>query len=508
MSAIKYLFQAGNYISEIDDALYGSFVEHLGRAVYTGIYEPGHPKADANGLREDVMELIRELKVSTVRYPGGNFVSGYNWQDGIGPVEKRPVRLDYAWVTKETNEFGIGEFYRWSQKCGVEPMVAVNLGTGTPQEAGYFIEYCNIEGGTYYSDLRKSHGFDKPFNFKYWCLGNEMDGPWQTCHLEADDYGKKALETAKIMRWVDPDVKLIASGSSNTIQPTYPDWDRIVLERVYNEVDCLSCHHYFENRTGKVEDFLGSFTLMDSFIHTVTATADFVKAKVRSKKDMMISFDEYNIWSIEGEPWMDCFKDPKNRFTKAPPLLEQQYNFADALVLGGLLCTLVNHSDRVRMASLAQLVNVIAPIFTKANGEAIKQTIFYPFKWVSNYGRGKALRYFARVPHIETVHGQTKLLQSSAVYNDEKKEIAFFVLNSDLKNAHEIELRTEGYGKTELISREELVGFGLEDRNTFENPNKVVPSERPFSAAEKESKVLSIPPLSFSVIRMKVEGEL
>lgn len=506
---IKYLFQAGNYISQVEDTLYGSFVEHLGRAVYTGIYEPGHPQADENGFRLDVASLIQELQVSTVRYPGGNFVSGYNWQDGIGPKEQRPVRLDYAWLSKETNEFGIGEFYKWSQKFGVTPMVAVNMGTGTPQEAGYFVEYSNLKGGTYFSDLRKQHGFEEPFNFKYWCVGNEMDGPWQTCHLEAHEYARKALETAKIMHWVDPSIQLIACGSATTTLPTYPEWDRVVLETVYDEVSCLSCHHYFENHTGKIEDFLGSYVLMDNFIHTITSTADFVKAKLRSKKDMMISFDEYNIWSIDGEPWMDYFnRDPNNRFTKAPPLLEQHYTFLDALVLGGLMCTLVNHCDRVKMASLAQLVNVIAPIFTQPGGAVIKQTIFYPFKWLSVYGRGKALRYFANVPCIETIHGQTKTLQSAAVYNDERKEIAFFVLNLDQKQDQEISFVLDGFGKVELFEHHELSGCPLDAMNTFETPDAVTPKVVPVTAAEKESLTAKVPALSFNLYRLKVEGEL
>ena len=506
--AIKYLFQAGNYISKVEDTLYGSFVEHLGRAVYTGIYEPGHPLADEQGFRRDVMDLIKELKVSTVRYPGGNFVSGYNWMDGIGPKENRPVRLDYAWLSKETNEFGIGEFYDWAKKTGVSPMVAVNMGTGTPQEAGYFVEYANIKSGTYYSDLRRQHGHEEPFNFKYWCIGNEMDGPWQTCHLEADDYGKKALEAAKIMHWVDPSLELVACGSANTMLPSYPDWDRIVLERVYPEVSCLSCHHYFENATGKIEDFLGSYVLMDNFIKTITATADFVKAKLRSKKDMMISFDEYNIWSIEGEPWMDFFnQDPSRRFTKAPPLLEQHYTFLDSLVLGGLLCTLINHCDRVKMASLAQLVNVIAPIFTAPNDEAIKQTIFYPFAWASQHGRGKALRHFANTPCIETIHGQTKTLHSAAVYNDEKKEIALFALNLEQDKTQDINVVLEGFGNAKITKHLELAGCPLSAQNTFQTPNAVVPHEKPVTAAEQESHILSLPPLSFSLITLEVDGE-
>ena len=245
MSKLAFTLVPENRIADIDPRLFGSFVEHLGRAVYTGIYEPGHPQADEQGFRQDVIELVKEINVTTVRYPGGNYVSGFNWRDGIGPKEERPVRLDYAWISKETNQFGISEFNQWCQKTGVEPMIAINLGTGTPQEAGYFIEYCNHAGGTTLSDLRIQHGDEQPYNFKLWCLGNEMDGPWQTGQMSADDYAKKARETAKILRCVDPEVELIACGSSSSMMETFPAWDRTVLEELYDHFEYISCHQYY-----------------------------------------------------------------------------------------------------------------------------------------------------------------------------------------------------------------------------------------------------------------------
>ena len=504
LEPIKYLFQKGNYIAKVSDRLYGSFVEHLGRAVYTGIYEPGHKCADEHGFREDVAAMIKELNISTVRYPGGNFVSGYNWRDGIGPKDKRPTRLDYAWLTKETNEFGIDEFATWAEKYGLSPMIAVNLGTGTPQEAGYFIEYCNLKSGTTLSDERIKNGRKDPYNFKLWCLGNEMDGPWQTCHLEAQEYARKAHETAKSMRGVEPEVELVGCGSATTNLPSYPEWDRVVLESLYDDIDYLSCHHYFENSTGNTQDFLASYVKMDDFINTIKSTANFVKAKLRSKKDMMISFDEYNIWSIEGEPWMDYFKDPSHRFTKAPPLLEQHYTFLDSLVFSGLMCTLVNNCDRVKMASLAQLVNVIAPIYTKPNGEAIKQTIFYPFELFSNYARGVALNYFANVPMIETVHGQTKTLQSCAVYNEDKKQIAFFVLNLNETETLPISFVLDGFGTVKLNSGIELEGFELNAKNTFATPNAVTPKAISLTQGQKDSLCVEIKPLSFAMYLLDV----
>ncbi len=497
---IKYFFQKQNTIDRVDDALYGSFVEHLGRAVYSGIYEPGHATADEQGFRQDVGERVRELGISTVRYPGGNFVSGYNWRDGIGPKSARPVRLDYAWLTKESNQFGIDEFATWCEKYGVTPMIAVNLGTGTPQEAGYFIEYCNLASGTALSDLRIQHGRQKPYNFKLWCLGNEMDGEWQTGQLSAEDYVKKARETAKIMLWVDRDIKLVGCGSSNSLQASYPEWDRIVLEGLYHQIDYLSCHHYFENSTGHPQDFLASFQKMDDFIHTITATADYVKAKLRSDKKMMLSFDEWNIWSIEGEPWQDHFIDPNNLYQEAPPLLEQSYTFLDALTFGGLMCSLLNHCDRVKMASLAQLVNVIAPIFPRPGGEVIRQTIFWPFQMVSQYGRGQALRYFANVPTVNTVHGETRQVQSAAVYNEEKQQIAFFALNTHAHDAADITFVLDEFGEGTLSQHVVLAGHALDAKNTFTEPDKVVPQQRTVTDAQRRQKQVSLPPLSWNMV--------
>jgi alpha-N-arabinofuranosidase len=291
---VRVMMDKDYTVGPIGSRLYSTFVEHLGRCVYGGIYEPGHPRADTQGFREDVRELVRELRFGALRYPGGNFVSGYNWLDGIGPRSERPRRLDYAWFSIEPNEIGIDEFCDYAKSVGSEVMYAVNMGTGTPQEAGYLVEYANFPSGTFYSDLRIKNGHREPHNIKLWCVGNEMDGSWQTCHLDAPDYGKKALETAKIMKWVDPSIELAVCGSSASWQPSYPEWDRVVLEYTYDKVDYLSLHRYYEN-LGNELDFLASFHEMDGFIKTVAATADYVKALKRSKRTMMLSFDEWNI---------------------------------------------------------------------------------------------------------------------------------------------------------------------------------------------------------------------
>ncbi len=279
-------------VGEVDPRLYGSFIEHLGRAVYGGIYEPDHPTADEMGFRQDVMDLVRELGTPFIRYPGGNFLSGYDWKDGVGPVAERPRRLDLAWRSLEPNAVGTNEFAAWAKRAGAEINMAVNLGTAGIDEARQLVEYCNHPGGSYWSDLRRAHGVPEPHAFRTWCLGNEMDGPWQIGHKTADEYGRLAHETAKAMRWVDPTIELVACGSSNPQMPTYPQWEATVLDHLYDDVEYLSLHIYLRKSGDDSASFLAQSLLMDDQIRTVIATADFVKAKKRSPKTMFLSFDE------------------------------------------------------------------------------------------------------------------------------------------------------------------------------------------------------------------------
>ena len=270
----KTTFHRDFTIAHTDDRLYGSFIEHLGRAVYTGIYEPDHPLADEDGFRTDVMKLVQELRVPIVRYPGGNFVSGFRWEDSVGPKESRPRRPELAWRTIETNQFGLNEFMRWCRKVGTEPMMAINLGTRGADAARNLVEYCNLPAGTYYSDLRVQHGAPDPHNIHLWCLGNEMDGPWQIGHKTADEYGRLALETAKVMKWVDPSIELVACGSSNLDMPTFASWEATVLEHTYSHVDYLSMHQYYDNQAQDTADFMASSVAMEAIIRSVNSICD------------------------------------------------------------------------------------------------------------------------------------------------------------------------------------------------------------------------------------------
>lgn len=483
-------------IGEVDKNLFSSFVEHLGRAVYTGIYEPGHAVADEQGFRKDVIDLVRDLNVSLVRYPGGNFLSGYNWKDGIGPKESRPRRLDRAWHTIESNQIGIDEFFDWTKKSGTEVMGAVNMGTGTPQDAGDLVEYCNFDSGTYWSDLRRKNGHEKPYGIKTWCVGNEMDGPWQICHLTAEEYGRKALETIKIMKWTDESIKTVVCGSASSGMPTYPEWDRIVLEHTYDAADYISIHRYFEN-FGDDDDFLASFYDMDQFIKTCTATCDYVKALKRSNKTMALSFDEWNIWYQQNQkphPWME-----------APRILEDHYSLLDALAFGGMAITLLNHADRVKIACLAQLVNVIAPIFTEPGKGAYKQAIYYPFRDISLYGRGTALQPVANTENkITKKYGEVPSVIFASVLSEDETEVTVFALNTDKNNSSITTIDLSGVGKTQMTFRTELCGNDLSATNTLENPSAVEPKSAELVQGEGSVYEVELKKASWNVLRFKL----
>lgn len=499
MQKTKILIDKTLVIAETDDRLFSSFIEHLGRAVYTGIYEPGHPSADEQGFRTDVINLVRELGVDMVRYPGGNFVSGYNWRDGIGPRSQRPKKLDLAWHSIESNRIGIDEFYDWTKKTNTKIMGAVNMGTGTPKEAGELLEYCNFPGGTFLSDLRRQNGHEQPYGIKTWCVGNEMDGPWQICHLDAAEYGKKARETAKILKWIDKNVELVVCGSATSIMPTYPEWDRTVLEYTYDNVDFLSLHRYYEN-FGNDEDFLASFVDMDRFIKTVAGTVDYVKAQKRSKKTVNLSFDEWNVWYQQNQKEHD--------WMEAPEILEDRYSLLDALVFAGLGVTLINNCDRVKIACLAQLVNVIAPIFTRKGGSVIKQTIFYPFKDISAHARGTALKPIIKTDSIETCYGAAPVITAAAVVERSGKALHVFCLNTSKKDVHSVELDMSTFGSPRFTKWQELSGSDLSAKNTFEQPDAVVPRMNSTAEAAAAGKngifTVDMRPLSWNVLTFDI----
>lgn len=434
-------------IADIDDRLYSSFIEHLGRAVYDGIYEPGHPEADANGFRKDVIDLVKELGVTTVRYPGGNFASNYFWEDTVGPKDQRKKRLDLAWRTLEPNEVGINEFSKWAKQAGSSVMMAVNLGSRGVPDALNLLEYCNLDTDSYYASLRRTHGDKEPYGIKLWCLGNEMDGPWQVGQKTAEEYGHIAAETAKAMKMMDESIELVACGSSGVGMPTFGEWEAQVLDQAYDYVDYISLHQYFENRAGDTADFFASLDDVDEFINAVIATCDYIKGKKHSKKTVNLSFDEWNCWYHESEADNETME--KKPWGLHPHLLEDHYTFEDAIADGLALIKFIKHADRVKIACLAQLVNVIAPIMTESGGAAWRQTIFYPFYHASKFGRGAALKPVMKTgTHKTSKHEEVTDVEAVPVYNEEKQQLTIFAVNrlTDESVPFEVDLRGfEGY---------------------------------------------------------------
>ena len=507
----RAIIDSDRQIAPIDRHLFGSFLEHLGRAIYQGIYEPGSKFADANGFRTDVIKEVRELGVPIVRYPGGNFVSGYHWLDGVGPRDKRPAVLDKAWDTLETNQFGTNEFITWSRLAGTEPLLGLNFGTGSAEDAAALVEYCNVAKGTKWSELRRLHGYEQPHNVKYWCLGNEMDGPWQIGHMPAQEYGMKAADAARQMRAVDPTIKLIACGSSGPFMATYIDWDRTVLEECYDEVDGISLHRYFGNTDETNHDsriYLAMNLAMDRQIEEIIAVCDTVRALKRSGKQLFLSFDEWNVWyrARSGD-------DVDGHGKTAPHLLEEHYNLEDALLVGGLANSLIRHSDRVKVACLAQLVNVIAPIMTNDNG-ILRQTIYYPYATALKYARGRALTIETEGPRYEvgtlghTIEangvnergfGEVNFVDIAATLDPESKTATLFLLNRDLEKPQEVDLVWRDLTPAAVHAFQTITGPDLKAVNTFTDPNRVTPQtlESPKAASRMS---LQLPAQSYSVL--------
>ena len=490
-------------IADIDKRLYGSFLEHLGRAVYTGIYEPDHPTADENGMRRDVLELVRGLDTPVCRYPGGNFVSAYNWEDGIGPKSERPSRLDLAWRTTESNQVGIHEFAEWAEAAGTEMMLAVNLGSRDLDAARNFVEYVNHPGGTYWSDLRRKNGQAEPWNVRMWCLGNEMDGPWQVGHKSAAEYGHLANETAKALRAFDSRLELIVCGSSHSDMPTYPQWEATVLEETYDQIDYISLHMYFENYEKNPLEYLALPEKLERYIGTVSGVIDYVKAKKRSKKNVKISFDEWNVWYHERKN--DAERMKAWDWPNAPALLEDIYNFEDVLLVGSILNTFIRNSDRVQIACIAQLVNVIAPIMTEPGGPAWKQTIYYPFQFASAHGRGTALQLDVDCEsYVSNVSPHVKYLDIAGVHNSAEGSLTFFCINRHPTDAIAIELSVEGFGEAKSVEHTLIKHDNLEAKNTRDNPDNVKPVEGRGATLRENGVALEVPAHSYSMITVRL----
>jgi alpha-N-arabinofuranosidase len=507
----RAVINRARYHADLDRRLLGSFLEHLGRAVYTGVYQPDSPLADEHGFRTDVIGEVKQMGVPIMRYPGGNFVSGYNWLDGVGPKESRPTVLERAWNSLETNQFGTNEFMQWCQLVGTEPLLGFNLGTGTPEMAVAYVEYCNVDRGTRWSDLRRAHGFEQPHDVRYWCLGNEMDGPWQMGHMPAREYGRKARDTARQIRVLDRSLQLIACGSSNTVLPTYLTWDREVLEECYDQVDGISLHNYY----GNTEQLTGNSTArylamnldMERQIQEIAAVCDYVQGVLKSPKRLWLSFDEWNVWyRARG----GLFANGQRQF--APHLLEEEYNLEDALLVGGFLNTLLRRSDRVRVGCLAQIINVIAPLVTNDQG-VLRQSIYWPYAWALKHARGRVIdllveseTYPIRGAGLRPDFARDDVvpfLDVAVTVDEQGGQACVFVLNRDLEGERELVLDWLDPEPSRVLACETLTGPDLKAANTFEQPDRVSP--RPLGAPRPGRKMtLKVPAASYTVLSLAI----
>jgi len=483
-------------VGPVDPRIFGGFLEHLGRAVYEGVYDPKSPHADADGFRSDVLDAMRRLKMTTMRYPGGNFVSGYHWEDGIGPPEQRPRVRDLAWQSIETNAFGTDEYIQLCRKMDWTPMLTINLGTGTPEEARNWVEYCNCPRGSRYADLRQSNGHEEPYDVKLWCLGNEMDGEWQIGHVPADQYAIRAQQAAKMMKDTDPSIELVTCGSCTIDIGTYMEWDRQVLEHLGDFSDYISLHRYVGNPNDDTPDFLAVTSSIDRQIEEMDAACRFVQARRRSGKRAYLCFDEWNVWYKN--------HDYDGRGQVAPHLLEEIYNLEDALVVAGFLHSFIRHADVVKVANLAQIVNVIAPILTREEDMLI-QSIFYPFEMFSKRRHGMSLQCSVDGPQYEgATNGSVHYVDSSTILDE--KRLNVFLTNRNPESSAEVCIAPSDFSIATLDSGEILTGPHAKTANSFED-NSVVAAQ-PFDAVDikKNQATLELPPLSFVALTLELDA--
>src|SRR5579859_6874746 len=440
-----------------DERLFGGFMEHMGRCVYQGVFEPGHPQSDDAGYRLDVLEALKGLHFTAMRYPGGNFASGYHWRDGIGPREKRPQTRELAWQSLESNAFGTEEYLALVHRMGWTSMLTVNLGTGSPEEARDWVEYCNAPAGTRVADLRGG----KPHGVKLWCLGNEMDGPWQLGHVPARDYAIRAQQAGKMMRDCDPSIELVACGSCGTGMDTYMEWDREVLDYLGDLADYVSLHRYSGNREDDTPNFLAEGLRVEKQILEMDAVCRFIRAKRRSAKRAFLCFDEWNVWYKNMEM--------NGAGKESPRLIEEVYNLEDALVVAQYLNVFLRHADVVKIANIAQIVNVIAPILAESKG-VLKQSIYYAFAMVSNRRGGVSLtpKLSSSVYDARDLK-EVPLLDASALLDGNQLKV--FVVNRSVKEEQSLEIHLSDKALRAFEKGEVLCGKDPKTSNSWDSPN-------------------------------------
>ncbi len=500
---IKLLSNAVYLLGKIDDRIYSSFLEHMGRVIYTGIYEPGHETADEDGFRSDVMDAVRRMGVTAVRYPGGNFVSNYHWQDGVGPISKRPRRLELAWRSVETNIFGLNEFMRWAHKAAAKPILTVNLGTQGIESALSLLEYCNHDQDTYYSDLRRSHGVQDPYRIQTWCLGNEMDGIWQIGHKTAQEYGRIAAETGRAMKRLDPTIELVACGSSKSDMASYPQWDLEVLEQVYGVADYLALHQYYGGQEKGTANFLAQSLDMEEYISTIRSALQVTKKKMRSRVPMYISLDEWGVWSRPEHSIGRAFE--RFPWQVAPVIDEQAYTLEDTLLFASMMLAVLKNADIVKVACQALLTNISACIMTQPNGEVWLQPIYYVFMMIAQHAHGNVLRTVdVQMPCYPCEeHEMVPWLDHVETLSEDGGEAVCYAVNRSETETVSLAWQMEHLHPVQI---EAFTILTAKDKNVTnrDNHQAIQPCPGKGARLDKAECRLDIPPLSFVMVRISL----
>jgi alpha-N-arabinofuranosidase len=498
MDLTKILLHRDFQIAPVDPRIFGGFLEHVGRAVYEGVYDPGSKHADLNGYRKDVLKSLERLGFTVMRYPGGNFASGYHWMDGVGPRSARPVVRELASLSIEPNLFGTDEFIRLSGQMNWTPMITANLGIGTPEEACNWVEYCNSPAGTKFSNLRAANGSVEPYSVRLWGLGNEMDGPWQQGHVPANQYGIRAQQAAKLMKDTDPSIELVLCGSAEIGLPTYMEWDRTVLDYVGDYADYISLHRYVGNTTGDTADYLAVTNSIDQQIEVMDGLCRYVQARARSRKRYYLAFDEWNVWYRTQNA--ECVN---GHGKYAQHLVEEEYNLEDALVVAGFLNSFIRHADVVKIANLAQIVNVIAPILTRGD-EMLLQSIYYPLLLYARRRQGVALQAVVRGPGYESKsYGYVHTIDAAAILGE--GILHTFLINRNETESATVEIALAGMDLKSVQSAEIVSGPSATACNTFDVPDTI--QNKQFTGIDlmKGKATIQLPPLSIAAISSTVD---
>jgi alpha-N-arabinofuranosidase len=486
-------------ISDVSPFLLGQFVEHLERCVYDGIWT-----LDGKRLRPDTMDLIKQLNPPMIRYPGGNFASGYHWEDGIGRKESRPRRHDVAWQAEESNQVGTDEFLSFCEEIGTEPYLVVNDGSGTPEEAAQWVAYCNSPEQTEAGKLRAANGHPLPYHVKYWGVGNEVWGAWQIGTTSAKEYVNRMKRFIVAMKKVDPSIKIIAVGNHPlTDDPDDPAflWNKEVLERSGELIDFLSWHIYQPEKEGWQES-PDEFELFKSICAAPLDIATYlnrvdaqIKAAGYSNK-ILQALDEWNVWL-----------PPKKGETS---MHHVTYTMRDALYVASTLAVLFRNSSLVKIANLAQLVNVL-PLIQTNETNAIATTIYYPFILLSQM-LGTNVEVEVDSPTFVSkavgpnISDRTSVsyLDCLATLDQKQKKLSLLLVNRDPFHKMVVDLKglsPESYKpkeSTQIKASHPLAA------NTFNNPFRVRLSESNLPSERDGAFSIKLDPASICLVEFEI----